>query len=102
MNAWFKKNKFLYGFLVAPAVMILFVLYSAYLGRSDKSNIDSFCSGRSCECADWHRVGVGNYQVENNVWNKGDINSYQQCIAIREGAKGNDTGWAWNWPGIII
>lgn len=100
MNAWFKKNKLFYGFLVAPAVMILFVLYSAYLGRSDTSYIDLFCSEQSCECSDWHRVSVGEYQVENNVWNKGEIDSYQQCVNIEGRMNGVDAGWAWNWPGI--
>ena len=100
MNDWLKKRKFLYGLLVAPGVMLLYVLYAAYLGRSDRSHIDSFCSERSCECSDWHRESVGNYQVENNVWNKGEIRSYQQCAAIREGTGGIDAGWAWNWPGV--
>ena len=61
-----KKNRLLYGFLVAPAVMILFVLYSALLGRSDPTFIGSFCADYTCECVDWFRSSVGYYQVENN------------------------------------
>ena len=100
MSPRIKAKNLLYGFLVAPAVMILFFLYAAILGRSDRAIIDTFCSDRSCECSDWHRVSVGEYQVENNVWNKGEIDSYQQCVAIEGGMKGVDAGWAWNWPGI--
>jgi hypothetical protein len=95
-----RNKRLLYGFLVAPAVMIIFVLYSAFLGRSDNAITDSFCSERSCGCADWYRQSAGQYQVENNVWNKGSVTSYQQCVFIRDNNNGIDAGWAWNWPGI--
>ncbi|MFA9402079.1 MAG: hypothetical protein ACERKY_03330 [Anaerolineales bacterium] len=94
-----KNKRLLYGFLVAPAVMILFVLYSALLGRSDPTIIDSFCADQTCECVDWFRSSVGYYQVENNVWNKSDNDIYQQCVYISKGDEGINAGWAWNWPG---
>jgi len=95
-----KNKRLLYGFLVAPAVMILFVLYSALLGRSDTTVVNSFCSEQECECDDWYRHGVDQYQVENNVWNKGSEDSYQQCVFISDGDRGVNAGWVWNWPGV--
>jgi hypothetical protein len=95
-----RNKRLLLGFLVAPVVMILYFLYSAFLGRSDTTYINSFCIERSCECADWYRRSVGGYQVENNVWNKGNVDSYQQCVFISNSDHGIDAGWAWNWPGI--
>lgn len=95
-----RKKHLLYGFLVAPAAMIVFVIYSAFLGMSDPAFIESMCSNRSCECTDWHRHSVGSYQVENNVWNKGNIDSYQQCVFINQADHGIDAGWGWNWPGV--
>jgi hypothetical protein len=94
------KRRFLYGFLLAPAVMILFVLYSAWLGRSDTELVESFCSERSCACADWDRNRAGPYVIENNVWNKGDLRSYQQCVYMDDDEGEINAGWAWNWPGI--
>lgn len=90
-----KNNRLLYGILVAPAVMILFVLYSALLGRSDPTIIDSFCADQTCECVDWFRSSVGYYQVENNVWNKNDNDIYQQCVYISKGDEGINAGWAY-------
>jgi hypothetical protein len=94
-----KKHLF-YGFLFAPFVMIMFVLYSVFLGRSDPTYIDSFCIEHDCECAEWYRGTAGEYQVENNVWNKGNVESFQQCVFIRESNTAIDVGWSWNWPGI--
>jgi hypothetical protein len=95
-----KDKKLLYGFLVAPIFMIIYLVYSAHLGRSDPTYVGSLCMEKSCECADWFRRSVDHYQIENNVWNKKNIKSYQQCVFINENNNGMDAGWAWNWPGI--
>ena len=95
-----RDKKFLYGFLVAPVFMAVFLGYSAFLGRSDPAYVESVCIERSCECADWNRLSVDHYQIENNVWNKGNIESYQQCVFISDRNDDYDAGWAWNWPGI--
>lgn len=88
------------GLLVAPLGVALFLLYSAYLGMSNATYIDSFCAAWECKCTDWYRRSVGEYQVENNVWNKSNAGSYQQCVYINATEDGVEAGWAWNWPGI--
>jgi hypothetical protein len=95
-----KKKRFLVGLTVSLAVMGPFFLYSYYLGRSDPTMIDALCAEHTCACSDWYRQDVGAYRVENNVWNKGDLGDYQQCVYIQEKGDGFEAGWAWNWPGI--
>jgi len=95
-----RKKHLLYGFLVVPAFMIVFVGYHAYLTRSNPSLIKTFCLEHDCECVDWYLGSVGQYQVENNIWNRGNVKSYQQCVFITDGDHDINAGWAWNWPGI--
>lgn len=90
----------LYGFLLAPIGMLVVLIYSIFLGRSNEAFVDVFCTEQACECGDWYRRSVGNLQVENNVWNRGSLKSYQQCVSIAGSNDGVDAGWAWNWPGI--
>jgi len=95
-----RKKRLLYGFLVAPVFMAAFFGYSAYLGRSNPPLIEAFCIEQSCECADWYRESVGQYQIENNIWNSENVKSYQQCVFMSDGDNDINAGWAWNWPGI--
>jgi len=95
-----RKKHLLYGFLIAPVFMIVFVINSALLGRTNPTYVETLCKKQRCECADWYRQSVGEYQIENNVWNKGNFSSYQQCVFISESKGGVNAGWAWNWPGI--
>lgn len=100
MIARLKSKRFIIGLTVSLSVLAPFFLYSAYLGRSNAAYVDSLCADRACACGDWYRRSVGEYQIENNVWNKGNITTYRQCVFIEDGGSGIDAGWAWNWPGI--
>ncbi len=88
------------GFSVSLSVLLPFLLYSWFLGRSDPQIVDSFCATRSCQCTDWYRGNAGSYTVENNVWNKGENQQYQQCVILQDADQGVSAGWVWNWPGI--
>ena len=49
-------------------------------------------------CADWGELLAGDYQYLNNVWNKGTIADYEQCV-MRRVVDGEDQyGWRWRWP----
>ena len=49
-------------------------------------------------CADWAELMAGDYLLLNNVWNKGDIADYEQCL-MRRVVNGEDQyGWRWQWP----
>jgi hypothetical protein len=100
MSLRFRKKCLLYGFLVAPAFMLAFFAYSGWLGRSNPAFVEAFCLEQPCECADWHRENVDPYQIENNVWNKKDLQGYQQCVFMTDEEDGIKAGWAWSWPGI--
>jgi hypothetical protein len=80
--------------------MALFFGQSAYLGRSDPTYLDALCGDRECVCNEWAWSNIGEYRIENNVWNKGSISDYQQCLFIQDGDRGINAGWGWNWPGL--
>ena len=46
-------------------------------------------------CNDWAQMQIGSQLIENNVWGKGDIVDYTQCIYK---TSSNKFGWHWDWP----
>jgi len=96
----FPTNRLVIGLSVSLSVLVPFLLYSWFLGRSDPQTVESFCVQQNCQCMDWYRHNSGAYTVENNVWNKAENQQYQQCVSIQAADPGVSAGWAWNWPGI--
>ena len=50
-------------------------------------------------CEDYERLAVGDYVLNNNVWNKGERTDYTQCVFAQGDASPAKMGWHWNWPG---
>ncbi|HNT77008.1 MAG TPA: hypothetical protein PKH77_18515 [Anaerolineae bacterium] len=50
-------------------------------------------------CADFERIAVGEYILNNNAWNKGDRTDYTQCIFAQGDTPPTTMGWRWDWPG---
>ncbi len=50
-------------------------------------------------CADFKRIRIGDYILNNNVWNKGDRTDYTQCIFAHSETPPTTMGWRWDWPG---
>ena len=50
------------------------------------------------ECADWANMWSGEYQLVNNVWNKGAVTDYEQCLVTRVVDGQEQYGWRWQWP----
>jgi len=49
-------------------------------------------------CTDGAEITYENYRLSNNVWGKGEITDYQQCISVG-GLKSNpEFKWEWRWP----
>jgi hypothetical protein len=71
---------------IAPLVLAVVVLH---VGTSSAAIVS---------CRDWFLGQAGEYQVENNVWGKGNITAYEQCVAIEPVQDGVRAGWSWNWP----
>ncbi|UCH66474.1 MAG: T9SS type A sorting domain-containing protein [Ignavibacterium sp.] len=46
-------------------------------------------------CDDWTQMQIASYLIENNVWGKGNIVNYTQCIYETSEGK---FGWHWDWP----
>jgi hypothetical protein len=38
------------------------------------------------------------YILENNMWGKGSIEEYSQCIFMKDKGGGIEFGWEWEWP----
>ncbi|HOT90127.1 MAG TPA: hypothetical protein PLJ78_02080 [Anaerolineae bacterium] len=50
-------------------------------------------------CADYERIQIGEYILNNNVWNKRDRTDYTQCVFAQGKTPPTTMGWRWNWPG---
>jgi serralysin len=49
------------------------------------------------KCGDWERLDFPDFYVENNVWGKGDLEGYRQCL-FRNPETDGSFGWEWDWP----
>ena len=49
-------------------------------------------------CGDWEELRETNYRYVNNVWNKGRITDYEQCVMRRVVGGEDQYGWRWRWP----
>ena len=49
-------------------------------------------------CEDWDKFRVDPYLYHNNVWGKGDVSDYEQCLMRRLIDNTFQYGWRWNWP----
>jgi hypothetical protein len=51
-------------------------------------------------CADWAELRVGEYIIQNNVWNKGPRADFEQCIYKTNPESDFPFGWRWYWPAV--
>jgi hypothetical protein len=49
-------------------------------------------------CADYAEFNVGELIVQNNVWGKQGITTYEQCVFGTGSPAGFPVGWTWTWP----
>lgn len=57
--------------------------------------------GMHTDCKPWATLRLGHYEVNNNVWGRGAIRSYSQCIhrmPESQSATLGNVGWTWKWP----
>lgn len=92
LNKLFNKKK---RFLRVMLVLILYIIYSC--------STFFLNDNRMPNCTDWSLITLGEYEISNNVWGKGNINNYSQCIFTfpnQNDTSTKMTGWSWNWPKI--
>ena len=53
------------------------------------------------ECGDWAKISFGEYLLSNNVWGKGNIINYLQCIELSQNEATYILGWYWDWPDSV-
>ncbi len=49
-------------------------------------------------CGDWDELADSGLVYQNNVWGKGDIADYEQCLLARSVDGVVEYGWRWQWP----
>ena len=49
-------------------------------------------------CGDWDTLTDSDLVYQNNVWGKGDIADYEQCLLTRSLDGAIEYGWRWRWP----
>ena len=49
-------------------------------------------------CADWTELTDSGLIYQNNVWGKGDLVDYEQCLLTRTVDGMVEYGWRWQWP----
>lgn len=54
----------------------------------------------STTCVDGARITVDTFVLENNVWGKGNLANYQQCITAKQNDSTTIFAWQWNWPEV--
>ena len=52
-------------------------------------------------CGEWKVLKLGEYELHNNVWGKGSITNFRQCVFTKKPALSDyQFGWSWNWPEV--
>jgi len=85
--------------IVTKQIVIDLLFVVMLLGCSDGATEDVTENVVELEqCGDWARIDIGRYFISNNMWNKGALTDYAQCIrgeTTQEPVRG---GWRWTWP----
>ena len=80
------------------------VMLPEYSFGKNKS-ILNFAGNAKPVCTDWAKILLGEYEISNNIWGKGNIHDYSQCIFgvmnPRSGLPEN-MGWTWSWPASVV
>ena len=65
-------------------------------GSSNGGDSDTLFTRTTCD--DGAEIQRGEFILSNNMWGKGDVTGFEQCITIIELRNGIQFGWEWNWP----
>lgn len=95
-NVFYKQ--FLFG-------IILLMIMTPESSSSKESAVLRYSGSMQPVCSAWAKIFLGEYVINNNIWGKGNINDYTQCIIgilnPQSGAPDN-IGWSWSWPKASI
>ena len=68
-----------------------FLIFAASFGKAAPSSpIEAFCE-------DWEELRNSKFIYSNNVWGKGEITDYEQCLLKRAVGGNTQFGWRWRW-----
>ncbi|QQS37714.1 MAG: hypothetical protein IPM56_07115 [Ignavibacteriales bacterium] len=85
--------------------LLLFIFLSAlYAGCSKDSPsqpiVPPQLSIDSVSCSDNAEITINKMMLQNNVWGKGSITNYQQCIRVIKNDTSTIFQWQWSWPDV--
>jgi len=82
------------GFVIASASLTACSYVNTNLAHHETEDV-------SAVCTPWAEIPLGKYVIINNVWGKGNISDYSQCVFHTPGSiaqQPESMGWFWNWP----
>lgn len=84
-------------------VLVALILAPAASCANDGSGSLSAPANLHPDCTDWSIHKLGRYEIANNVWGKGAIRNYKQCIfgsLNSNSGLSKSMGWSWRWPKV--
>jgi hypothetical protein len=81
--------------------LIILISLGCSSGKNDSSPVDKQQSDSlitQTKCDDGSEIPFGEYTASNNVWGKGTITDYHQCIQLSTNDTAAIWNWYWNWP----
>ncbi|MBN2193903.1 MAG: hypothetical protein JW751_13895 [Polyangiaceae bacterium] len=82
---------------VIGTVAVIVPLLSSCGGGDDDGPIIVNDTTPQVRCSDLDELELGEFFVQNNMWGKGTLTGYEQCIS-KEGEHGFPVRWHWTWP----
>jgi len=84
------------------SLWIIAIIVSVNVACKDKKNniVEDEKPGpltTETQCEDWAELVYSEYILSNNVWGKGDINDYEQCIELSYNETIYIFSWNWEW-----
>lgn len=83
--------------------LLVFILVPAASCAKDGIEPSAAPADSHPDCTDWTIRKLGRYEIANNVWGKGAIRNYQQCIfgsLDAQSGLSKSMGWSWQWPKV--
>ncbi len=90
-------------YLKLNSKLLILLLFSALLTACSKDeqilqNEPPAIPLDTINCNDGAEISVDELTIQNNVWGKGNITNYQQCIRVTKNNSINTFEWMWSWP----
>lgn len=95
-------EKIIMSFKINYKLIILFIFSTIFTACSKDESITrnepTEIPLDTTSCNDGAEINVDELTIQNNVWGKGSITNYQQCIRATKKNSISTFEWIWSWP----